>query len=264
MSRLPAFFIPHGGGPCFFMDWHPKGVWDGMAEYLRCFADGLQDDIKAIMVISAHWEEDIIKVTGNARPELIYDYYGFPPHTYELEWPARGNPDIARQLASALNDGGIECQIDEQRGFDHGVFIPLRLGFPDAHIQTIQISLNASLSPEMHLEIGKLLKPFRDQGILIIGSGMSFHDVGALMGRKDISGSEEFDSWLSETVLMASDGREDRLLNWSSAPYARHCHPREEHLIPLHVVAGAATGGEGRVDYSETVLGAKISAYRFD
>lgn len=246
------------------MDWHPKGVWDGMAEYLRCFADDVRDDIKAILVISAHWEEDIINVTGSPNPELIYDYHGFPPHTYDLKWPAQGSRDLAIQVSATLNAGGIACVVDEERGFDHGVFIPLLLAFPNADIPTIQISLCSNLSPEMHLNIGRLLEPLRDEGVLIIGSGMSYHDVGALMGRKDVSGSDEFDKWLAETVLMPSGEREERLLNWSSAPFARLCHPREEHLIPLHVVAGAAAGGKSMIDYNETVLGAKISAYKFD
>ena len=263
MTRLPTFFIPHGGGPCFFMDWNPSGVWDGMAEYLKGFADDVRHDIKALIVISAHWEEDLVKVTGHANPELIYDYHGFPSHTYDLKWPAPGHPDLAVQVSDALNKGGIDCVVDDQRGFDHGVFIPLLLAFPDAHIPTIQISLHAGLSPEQHLTIGRLISPFRDDGVLIIGSGMSYHDVGALMGRKEVSGSEEFDHWLSESVLLPPQEREDRLLNWSSAPFARLCHPREEHLMPLHVVAGAALECKSQIDYSETVLGAKISAYQF-
>jgi len=264
MSKLPTFFIPHGGGPCFFMDWQPQGVWDGMADYLKSFANDVRDEIKAIIVISAHWEEDVITVTGNAAPDLIYDYYGFPAHTYDLKWPAKGDPDLAQDVASHLASGGIDCVVDRERGFDHGVFIPLLLGFPDADIPTIQISLSSSLSPELHLKIGALLEPLRDKGVLIIGSGMSYHDVGALMGRKAVSGSEDFDHWLTESILMPADQRDERLLNWDSAPAARLCHPREEHLMPLHVVAGAAPQGLGKVDYSETVLGAKISAYQFD
>jgi aromatic ring-opening dioxygenase catalytic subunit (LigB family) len=264
MSKLPTFFIPHGGGPCFFMDWHPKDAWDGMADYLRGFAEAERQGIKALIVISAHWEEDVIKVTGHANPSLIYDYHGFPPHTYDLKWPAQGNRDLANHVSATINNGGIECLVDEERGFDHGVFIPLLLTFPNAEIPTIQLSLCSNLSPEMHLQIGRLLEPLRDEGVLIIGSGMSYHDVGALMGHKEVSGSEEFDAWLSESVLMPSEAREERLLNWSTAPSARLCHPREEHLMPLHVVAGAASGGEGKIDYSETVLGAKISAYKFN
>ena len=264
MPKLPTFFIPHGGGPCFFMDWNPRDAWDGMADYLRGFVEAERQGIKALIVISAHWEEDVIKVTGHANPSLIYDYHGFPPHTYDLKWPAQGNRDLANHVSATINNGGIECLVDEERGFDHGVFIPLLLTFSNAEIPTIQLSLCSNLSPEMHLQIGRLLKPLRDEGVLIIGSGMSYHDVGALMGRKEVSGSEEFDAWLSESVLMPSEAREERLLNWSTAPSARLCHPREEHLMPLHVVAGAASGGEGKIDYSETVLGAKISAYRFN
>jgi aromatic ring-opening dioxygenase catalytic subunit (LigB family) len=264
MTRLPTFFIPHGGGPCFFMDWNPERVWDGMAQYLSSFADEVRDDIKAMIVISAHWEEDTVKVTGNPNPALIYDYYGFPPHTYDLKWPAEGNEGLANLVSATLNNGGIECEVDKERGFDHGVFIPLLLTFPEAHIPTIQISLNSNLSPETHLQIGRLLKPLRDESVLIIGSGMSYHDVGALMGRKEAAGSDEFDHWLSDSILLPSEKREERLLNWSNAPSARLCHPREEHLMPLHVVVGAATGGKGKIDYNETVLGAKISAYQFN
>ena len=263
MTRLPTFFLPHGGGPCFFMDWNPKGAWDGMAQYLVSFADEVRDDIKAIIVISAHWEEDIVTVTGNPNPDLIFDYQGFPPHTYDLKWPAKGERDLANQVSSTLIKGGIECRVDEDRGYDHGVFVPLLLAFPKADIPTIQISLCSNLSPETHLKIGRLLKPLRDEGVLIIGSGMSYHDVGALMGRKEVMGSDEFDSWLSETILMSSEKREERLLDWSNAPSARLCHPREEHLMPLHVVVGAATDGKSIIDYNETVLGAKISAYQF-
>jgi len=263
MKRLPTFFLPHGGGPCFFMDWNPKGAWDGMAQYLVSFADEVRDDIKAIIVISAHWEENIVTVTGNPNPDLIFDYQGFPPHTYDLKWPAKGERDLANQVSSTLIKGGIECRVDDDRGYDHGVFVPLLLAFPKADIPTIQISLCSNLSPETHLKIGRLLKPLRDEGVLIIGSGMSYHDVGALMGRKEVMGSDEFDSWLSETILMSSEKREERLLDWSNAPSARLCHPREEHLMPLHVVVGAATDGKSIIDYNETVLGAKISAYQF-
>ena len=151
MSKLPTFFIPHGGGPCFFMNWQPQGVWDGMADYLKSFANDVRDEIKAIIVISAHWEEDVITVTGNAAPDLIYDYYGFPAHTYDLKWPAPGAPELARQAVDMLSAGGITAELDRQRGYDHGVFIPFLLAFEQADIPTIQISLSSDLSPETHL-----------------------------------------------------------------------------------------------------------------
>ena len=166
-------------------------------------------------------------------------------------------------MSCILNDGGIDCAVDEDRGFDHGVFIPLLLAFPQANIPTIQLSLCSTLSPQTHLQVGRLLSPLRDQGVLIIGSGMSYRDVGALMGRKEVVGSDAFDHWLSKSMLMPSAEREEELLNWAAAPSARLCHPREEHLMPLHVVAGAATGGNSMIDFNDTVLGAKISPYQF-
>jgi len=263
MSKLPTFFIPHGGGPCFFMDWNPQGTWDGMAEYLKGFAADIRNEVRSILVISAHWEEETIKVTGQPHPALVYDYYGFPPHTYELEWPAPGNPDLSREVAELLKKGGIDCALDLDRGFDHGVFIPFLLAFPDADIPTIQLSLSSGLSPELHFKIGELLAPLREKGVLIIGSGMSYHDVSALMGRTGISGAGEFDAWLEKSVMSDAGERQRRLLDWQHAPSARLSHPREEHLLPLHVVAGAARDDEARVDYRENILGADISAFRF-
>ena len=262
MDKLPTFYIPHGGGPCFFMDWNPAGTWDGMARYLASFADDYRSDIKAIIVISAHWESQTIKVTGSRQPDLIYDYHGFPAHTYELKWPAPGAPELARQAVDMLSAGGITAELDRQRGYDHGVFIPFLLAFEQADIPTIQISLSADLSPETHLQMGKLLAPLRKEGVLIVGSGMSYHDVGALMGRKQIAGAAEFDTWLSESMLDIK-GRETHLAGWADAPFARACHPREEHLLPLHIVAGAAMGEKAELSYHENVMGAAISAFKF-
>jgi len=263
MARLPSFFIPHGGGPCFFMEWTPPDTWKKMADYLRHFTDDCAKDIRAVIVISAHWEADTITVTGNNKPDLIYDYHGFPPHTYELAWPAPGHPELASRVSRLLTDGGIACDIDNARGFDHGVFIPLLLTFPSANIPTIQISLSSNLSPELHFKIGELISPLRDENILIIGSGMSYHDVGALMGRRDTIGSDAFDDWLIKAVQSTPDTRKKRLLDWETAPNAKQCHPREEHLIPLHVVAGTAAGEAGKLDYTDNILGAKVSAFRF-
>jgi aromatic ring-opening dioxygenase catalytic subunit (LigB family) len=161
-----------------------------------------------------------------------------------------------------LSAGGIMAELDRQRGYDHGVFIPFLLTFEKADIPTIQISLSADLSPETHLQMGKLLAPLRKEGVLIVGSGMSYHDVSALMGRSDVSGAGEFDTWLSESMLDIK-ARETHLANWADAPFARACHPREEHLLPLHVVAGAAAGEKAECSYHENVMGAPISAFKF-
>lgn len=263
MARLPVFFIPHGGGPCFFMDWTPAGVWDGMASYLENFAADLDGQISSVLVISAHWEEDPLRITAGSAPDLIYDYYGFPAHTYDLKWPAPGNPALAKSLADRLAQGGVPAILDPDRGFDHGVFIPFLLAFPDASLPTVQLSLSASLSPALHYQIGELIAPLRDEGVLIVGSGMSFHDVGALMGRKSVAGAAAFDDWLGSAMASQPERRKHELLNWDKAPAARLSHPREEHLLPLLVAAGSAGSDIGQRDYHETVLGADISAFRF-
>jgi aromatic ring-opening dioxygenase catalytic subunit (LigB family) len=263
MSRLPVHYIPHGGGPCFFMDWEPKGIWANMERYLRQLPADITGDIKSLLVISAHWESPTVSVTGNPNPGLIYDYSGFPPHTYHLKWPAPGHEALASDVARRLRDGGVDCDIDPERGFDHGVFIPLLLSFPLAEVPTVQLSLSSSLSPDLHIKIGRLISPLRDQGVLIIGSGMSYHDVGALMGRRGVTGSATFDSWLCDAIQHPAARREALLRDWASATHARDCHPREEHLLPLHVVVGAAGDDAGTIAYGDTIMGAKISAFRF-
>src|SRR5690554_4759844 len=128
-GRMPTLFIPHGGGPCFFMDWSPPNTWDGMASFLRNVASTLPRRPSAIVMVSAHWREARFSVSGHAQPELIYDYYNFPPHTYELKYPAPGDPVLAEQVVQRLQDAGLAAGIDPQRGFDHGMFIPLKLVF---------------------------------------------------------------------------------------------------------------------------------------
>src|SRR5690606_32417614 len=122
------------------------------------------------------WLEPSFSVTGHERPELIYDYYGFPPHTYELKYPAPGEPDLAEDIAQRIGaTTGLDAQVDPQRGYDHGMFIPLKLVFPDADIPVVQLSLRTDMDPAAHLEAGRALAALRDQGVLIVGSGMSFH-----------------------------------------------------------------------------------------
>ena len=261
--RQPSLYIPHGGGPCFFMDWNPPDAWLEMGTYLSGLSESLPVQPDALIVISAHWEADPIAITAAAQPELIYDYYGFPDHTYELSWPAAGAPALAVTALELLNGAGIKARLDNERGFDHGVFIPLKLMFPDAQIPTIQISLHPSLDPALHLATGKALGALRSNNGLIIGSGMSFHNIGGLMGRNPAEGSAAFDEWLNKAVMENQSARDHLLNEWSQAPAARHCHPREEHLLPLHVVAGAAGEDPCTKDYSGNVLGASVSAFRF-
>jgi len=261
----PVLFIPHGAGPCFFMDWTPADAWDGMAAFLRGIAASLPSRPRAILLISAHWLTPGFSVTGGAKPELIFDYYGFPRHTYELTYPAPGAPALAERVSSLLSEAGLTSHQDSQRGFDHGMFIPLKLMFPDADIPVVQLSLQDGLAPAAHLAAGEALQPLREDGVMIIGSGMSFHNMRGYGDARFTPLSEAFDDWLSQAVAADPKQRKAALHNWISAPHARQCHPLggEEHLIPLMVAAGAAGQEIGRRIYSEKVLKTQLSAYRF-
>jgi aromatic ring-opening dioxygenase catalytic subunit (LigB family) len=264
MSELPTLYIAHGGGPCFFMQWDPPHMWDRMAAWLRGLAATLAQRPRAIVVISAHWEAREFCVTSSAHPPLIYDYYGFPPHTYQLRYDAPGEPQLAQQVSELLAAAKLPCHEDARRGFDHGVFIPFKLIYPDADVPIVQLSLRAGLDSAVHLAAGRALEPLRSQGILIVGSGMSFHNLRAFGGPTQ-EASERFDEWLGNAVAAPeSSARDGQLLNWSQAPYARFAHPREEHLLPLMVAAGAAGHGRGRRIFSDNVLGTTVSAFQFE
>jgi len=266
LERQPALFIPHGGGPCFFMDWNPADTWVGMAAFLKSVAGTLPQRPSAIVLVSAHWMAPQFRMTGHARPGLIYDYYGFPPHTYELTYPAPGQPQLADQIAQLIKADGLAAQVDDERGFDHGVFIPLKLVFPGADIPVVQLSLRDDLNPQAHLHLGRALAALRDENVLIIGSGMSFHNMRAYGDSRFSAISDEFDEWLTQAVQSPAAERELKLLDWTNAPHAHLCHPRggEEHLIPLLVAAGAGSEAPGRKIYSERVMQTAISAFRFD
>jgi aromatic ring-opening dioxygenase catalytic subunit (LigB family) len=262
--------IAHGGGPCFFMSpgaVQPPGIWDGLAAHLRGLAAEVGQVPKAILVISGHWEARIPTVLEAGTHRLYYDYSGFPPHTYHLEYPAPGAPELAARARALLAAAGIETAGERRRGLDHGVFIPLMLMYPAADIPVLQISLQADLAPVLHIEIGRALAPLRDEGVLIVGSGMSCHNVRALMqgpAAEAVAASAAFDGWLTGTVTGDPATREARLAVWATAPGARLSHPREEHLLPLMVAAGAASGETARRIYSERLGGlAAISGYRF-
>ncbi len=269
MRKMPTLFIPHGGGPCFFMDWDPPGMWDEMAKYLRGISDDIGPTPKAIVLISGHWEEDVVTVQNNPAPDMLFDYFGFPEHTYQLEYPAPGAPEVADRITSLLAENGIKSRQDSKRGFDHGVFIPLLLAYPDAKIPVVQMSLRSDLDPAHHIEIGKALEPMRDEGILFIGSGLSYHNMKTLMQNLrggDVAAPESqiFDDWLTTAATdQDPDARNKALIGWEQAPAARDAHPREEHLLPLHVIVGLAGSDTGQKTYGDTVLSSVQSAFQF-
>jgi aromatic ring-opening dioxygenase catalytic subunit (LigB family) len=263
--RQPTMYLPHGGGPCFFMDWTmgPADTWDRTAEFLRGIAGSLPEKPRALLVISAHWEEERPTVMSGTAPPLLFDYHGFPKHTYELTWPAPGSPTLAARIVELLGAAGIEAQKNDSRGFDHGVFVPLKVAFPEADIPTVQLSLRASLDPAEHLAIGRALAPLRDEGVLIIGSGMSYHNMRGFRTGTGNADSKRFDEWLSATVTKAPRERDELLEEWAKAPAARASHPREEHLIPLMVAAGAAGEDLGARVFNDAPMQTVVSAVRF-
>ncbi len=223
----------------------------------------------AIVLISAHWECDQPTITSGPSPELIYDYGGFPPETYDLNYPAPGSPDLANTIAELLTTAGFDPKLDPQRGFDHGVFVPMMLMYPDASIPIVQLSLLSSLDADEHLRLGAALAPLAEHNVLVLGSGFTFHNMGAFTfgstaGSATVDAENEaFEQWLRETCTSTSlteDDRRERLANWSDAPGARWCHPREEHLLPLHVCYGAG-GGPATQAFDGVVLGKRSSGY---
>lgn len=265
-DSLPSVFLPHGAGPCFFMEWNPPGTWDPMEAWLRGLVGEVGATPKALLVISAHWQEPVFTVNTQAAPDLLYDYYGFPEHTYDITWPAPGAPALATEVRERLRAAGIESAANHARGLDHGVFIPMKLAFPDADVPVLQLSLRSGLDPEAHLALGRALAPLRHQGVLLVGSGMSFHNMQRF--RRNGAGpvdadSQRFDAWLTETVALPQAQREQRLRDWARAPGGRASHPVEEHLLPLHVVAGAAGEDAGAKAFEDTVLGSVQSAFVF-
>jgi aromatic ring-opening dioxygenase catalytic subunit (LigB family) len=262
---MPTLYIPHGGGPCFFMDWTmgPRDTWDRMALWLRSMNGLLPARPKALVVVSGHWEEPVAAVTAAAAPPLLYDYYGFPKSTYELTWPAPGAPDLAGRIQDLLAGAGIPARAEQERGFDHGVFIPLKVAYPQADVPTIQVSMLAGLDPAAHLALGRALAPLRDEGALIIGSGMSYHNMRGFGQPGSLADSQRFNDWLAQTVGQEAPVRDEALTRWATAPAARACHPREEHLLPLMVAAGAAGADRGREVFRDSVMGTYVSAVQF-
>lgn len=264
-STQPTFFVPHGAGPCFFMDWNPPDAWDRMEAFLRGIRDTLPEQPKAILLVSAHWLEPVFSTTSGEQPDLIYDYYNFPPHTYELTYPAPGQPALAQRVVELLQQAGLPAATDAGRGFDHGMFIPLKLMFPEAEIPVVQLSLRQDLDAEAHLQAGRALQSLRDEGVLIVGSGMSFHNMRGYRDPRFGPISDEFDVWLAQTVEADPAVRWQALARWDQAPRARECHPdrQEEHLLPLMLAAGAAGDDQGQHVFVDRVLETSLSGYRF-
>ena len=254
-------YFSHGGGPLPILG---DPSHQAMSEFMRRLPDQLPEP-EAILVISAHWEQPQATLLGAAKPHMFYDYYGFPRAAYEITYPAPGHPELANQIFSLLQQAGMDARVDPERGFDHGLFIPLSLMYPKATIPAIQLSLLDGLSPALHFELGKILRQIAVDNLLMIGSGFSFHNMSAFFHHDPsmiTPRNEAFQDWLVETITtdMRPSERARRLINWETGPHARYCHPREEHLLPLHVCAGLA-GRPGQVLFDDWVMGVRCVAF---
>lgn len=267
MLRMPTAFVPHGGGPwpVLRLPMLPDAEAEPLAAYMRSIAAAPPQTPRALVVISAHWEERVVTVNTARAPGMLYDYGGFPEEAYSLKWPAPGAPDVAARAVELLTKAGLPTAENDRRGYDHGTFIPLMLAYPEADVPVVQVSLKHGLDPAEHLALGRALAPLRDEGVYLVGSGNSFHNLPAFFSRDQrlAPAATAFDTWLNETIALDAPQRDARLDAWAQAPDARTSHPREEHLLPLMVVAGAAGGDRGSVTWQGTMGGMKLSAHRF-
>jgi aromatic ring-opening dioxygenase catalytic subunit (LigB family) len=266
LTRMPAIFLPHGGGPWPLLDGPLARGHDRLAEHLRGIADTIAARPRAILMISAHWDEPVPTVMAAAHPPMLYDYTNFPEHTYRVRYAAPGSPELAARIGQLLDAAGIANAVDRERGFDHGAFVPLMVAYPDADIPVVQVSLRSDLDPEAHLAIGRALAPLRDEGVLVVGSGMSFHNMRAFFNKSGavLQAASEFDRWLAQTVLQTdAAARDASLVLWAEAPGGRIAHPEHDHLVPLFVVAGAAAGDTATHSFGDDVLGYPVSGFRF-
>jgi aromatic ring-opening dioxygenase catalytic subunit (LigB family) len=244
--------------------WGPADTWKPTQAFLEGLAAALPETPKAMLVVSGHWEEPAFTAGSGAHPGLIFDYSGFLEHTYKLTWPAPGAPELAAHVRGLLAEAGLAAATDANRGYDHGVFVPLKVAFPGAEIPVVTLSLAGSLDPALHLAAGRTLRALRDEGVLIVGSGMSFHNLRAYMQPQTAERARAFDAWLTQAVESPAAERDALLKGWRDAPFAAYSHPREEHLIPLFVAAGAGGDAPGQRVFGDEPMGAAISAYRFD
>jgi aromatic ring-opening dioxygenase catalytic subunit (LigB family) len=263
-KKATILYIPHGGGPLPLLDEATYGI---MNSYLRGFNEGIKKP-DAIVVVSAHWEASVVSITANPKPPMLFDYFGFPPETYQYEYPAAGEPELAGHVHKLLGNAGIQSHLDHDRGFDHGVYIPLMLMYPQADIPCIQISLTDSMDAAFHIRLGKALASLKQENLLILGSGYSFHNMAVFMSEANDASklkNRQFEDWLAQTCSdtgLSETEREQRLADWALAPHARFCHPREEHLLPLQVCYGVG-GSAAMTTFQEPVGGLITSAYQW-
>lgn len=261
---LPTFFVSHGGGPWPWMKDQYGAAYDRLEASLQDMRRQVGGKPRAVLVVSGHWEEREPTVSSGAQPGMIYDYGGFPPHTYQVRYPAPGYPELAGRVAGLLREAGHAARLDAERGFDHGTFSMLYPVYPQADVPVVQLSLRRDLDPLAHVAIGRALAPLRGEGVLIIGSGLSYHNLRQF-GPAGAEASRGFDAWLQAALALPPRERTAALAQWDRAPFARQAHPREEHLIPLMVALGAAEQEAAACVYHEDDFfgSLTVSSFRF-
>ena len=265
--KMPVFYLSHGGGPWPWMEGSSR--YDtALLQCLQSLPQQLPTIPKAILMISAHWEstQGEFLLQANPKPSMYYDYYNFPAHTYEVVYPAPGQPELAQRVVNLIQNAGGRAKLDHERGFDHGAFVPAYVIYPDAQIPMVQLSIDNSYDPAMHIELGHALRPLREEGVLILGSGASYHNL-RLLGPEGAAPSEAFDAWLEHALVQSTsyEQRMQQIEQWEFAPAARIAHAREDHLVPLFTVLGASepTDPVTRILSSRSPAGIMNASYRF-
>jgi aromatic ring-opening dioxygenase catalytic subunit (LigB family) len=268
-ARLPVFYLSHGGGPWPYMQGAFRARFAKLEAALRDVPRQLAAPPRAIVAVSGHWEDDVFAVMASPAPPMIYGFGGFPPETYRIRYAAPGSPALARRIAALLAGADLETRLDAARGFDHGVYAVLAVAYPAADLPVVQVSLRRDYDPAAHLALGGALAPLREEGVLILGSGSSYHNLRSFFSDGPNHPREEsaaFDAWLQQTLLHADAAeRARRLVAWEQAPFARRVHPEPDHLLPLHVAAGAAAGDPATLLYHEDDFFGRlaVSSFRF-
>lgn len=256
---LPTIFVSHGAPTLPLENIHARDFLVNLGQKFK--------DIEAVLCISAHWETSLPTVNAIEKPETIHDFYGFPEELYRIKYPALGDPELAQETADLIEKAGLTCNIDENRGLDHGTWVPLILMFPDADIPVFQLSIQHHLDPAKHLDLGRAISNLREKGVLIIGSGGAVHPLGYAnfrIGGETDKWAIEFDQWLTSAV---TNGDENLIAKYRQlAPYPERAHPYPDHYMPLAAAFGAAgKRAKGQVIHHSWYAGdLGMAAYQFE
>lgn len=261
--KQPTFFLSHGGGPWPYLDGEFRQHFTVLEKSLQALPSTLPERPQAVLMVSGHWEAPQFRVMASAQPGMVYDYSGFPAHTYQVRYAAPGSVPLAHRVADLIEAAGLPTALDAEQGFDHGAFAPMAVMYPQADMPMVQLSLMLGEDPAVHLALGRALAPLRDEGVLIVGSGLSFHNL-RLFGPPGTEPSAQFDAWLQQAMALPPAQRSQALSDWAQAPSARASHPRADHLIPLMVAVGAAENDVATCTYQETDFfgGLTVSSFR--